>query len=81
MTSEISRVKTILSKHFSKVSSPDQLDKIAGEIAILGEDWEEIPHLDEKLGAGLSVQCEDICHLGELYHKGVALRVFRKKSP
>jgi hypothetical protein len=47
--------------------------------ALWAAEWEEIEDLDTALGASYSVQCEDICQVGEAVRKGRALRVFVRR--
>ena len=41
-------------------------------------EWQEV-NLTESLGAMVSVQCRDICALGEAYQSGCSIRAFIKK--
>ena len=41
--------------------------------------WQEV-NLSETLGAEISVQCRDICALGQAYDKGLHIRAFVAKE-
>ena len=42
--------------------------------------WQEVD-LSETLGAEISVQCRDICALGQAHDKGLCIRAFVAKEP
>jgi hypothetical protein len=58
----------------------DALDRAADRLNELGEDWEEIALSFDEMGPTYSMQCEDICVLGDWLSRGIPLRVFRKKG-
>jgi hypothetical protein len=44
------------------------------------EGWEEMEVKVEQLGPSVSIQCKDICTLGDTIHRGDEIRVFRRKK-
>ena len=55
----------------------NDIRKAASSLMETRGEWQEID-VSENLGATMSVQCKDICPLGEAYHKGHSFRVFVK---
>jgi hypothetical protein len=43
------------------------------------EGWEEIEVKVEQFGPSVSVQCKDICLVGDTIHRGDEIRVFKRK--
>ncbi len=80
MVGNSTRIGEILAKHFSGTIPETTLQRVAQEIAGLGDEWEESEHLEESIGAEMSVQCDDICLLAQMYHSGQPLRVFKKRK-
>ncbi|HLG18476.1 MAG TPA: hypothetical protein VI895_01505 [Bdellovibrionota bacterium] len=80
MPRDADKIRTVLTKHFGKLVPDATLDRVATEISGLEEEWEEIPDVEKVVGASISVQCEDICKVGELYKLGTPIRIFRKKG-
>lgn len=80
MVSDLEKMKLVLMKHL-KGSLPDKkIQDIATDLAKIDQGWVEVTDLDKVIGAAVSVQCGDICRIGDAYQKGVELRVFTKKK-
>ena len=67
-------ITSILKKTLPTTQEQD-IQKAAQAIVSATGKWQEVD-VQNKLGAGLSVQCKDICALGEAYSKGVSIRAF-----
>ncbi|MDP2654413.1 MAG: hypothetical protein Q8Q08_10335 [Candidatus Omnitrophota bacterium] len=74
-----SEIEDILKKTLPDLRGED-ISKAARTILAAAGEWQEVD-VDEKLGAGMSIQCKDICALGEAYSKGVRIRAFIARTP
>jgi|GEM_PF-5057557 hypothetical protein len=72
-------VAEILHKEFSGIVDEDKINKIAKQIVELEEEWEELKIVDKEMGWRFSVQCPDICYLGEKAKEGDVFKILRKK--
>jgi 2-oxoglutarate ferredoxin oxidoreductase subunit gamma len=71
----------VLHEHFGQVADPALLRRVAGEVAGLPDEWEELPETFwTELGSHLSVQCADICSLAAEAERGAELRIFRRRA-
>lgn len=66
-------VLKVLQRNFGNVVSEAKLAKAAKEIAELDKEWEELKIVEEDMGWKYSVQCPDICYLGEQAKKEMYL--------
>ena len=67
-------IKEALKKTLPKLSNED-IERAAKAIVESNGKWREVD-LTENLGAAISVQCADICCLGEAYSKGKQIKAF-----
>ncbi len=74
MVLTIEEIENVLKKNLLNISDGD-IKKTAQALIAASGKWQEV-NLTENLGAGLSVQCKDICCLGEAYSKGYQIRAF-----
>ncbi len=56
-----------------------EIQKATAALIVAGREWQEV-NLKEMFGASISIQCKDICVLGEAYDKGQKIRAFIKKE-
>jgi hypothetical protein len=58
-----------------------RLRAVADRLAVVwGGEWEEIDCLGDAIGTSFSVQCQDICRVGEAVAQGLPLRVFIRRA-
>ncbi|OGX25107.1 MAG: hypothetical protein A2787_03085 [Omnitrophica WOR_2 bacterium RIFCSPHIGHO2_01_FULL_48_9] len=67
----------ILKKVLPKTSEED-IRKAAEALTVAAGNWQEVD-LKETFGASYSIQCKDICALGEAFDKGQEIKAFIKK--
>lgn len=70
-------IRNALKKTLPKLTN-QEIDKAARSILEASGQWREVD-LKDKLGAGLSVQCRDICAIGDAFSKNMQIRVFIKE--
>ena len=70
-------IEAVLQKSLPNLSDVD-VRKAAKSITEATGEWKEID--TSNLGASLSVQCCDICALGEAHDKGLRIRAFVLKK-
>jgi hypothetical protein len=73
----IDEIQNALKKSLPGVPE-SQLQKAAQAISEATGQWQEVD-LKEELGANISVQCQDICTLGEAFAHGKKIRAFIEK--
>ena len=54
-----------------------ELSLATAALMAASKEWQEV-NLKENLGANVSIQCKDICALGEAHDRGVEIRAFIK---
>ena len=67
-------IKQVLRRTLPNHTETD-IDKAVKAITETTGKWQEVD-LKEKLGAGISIQCRDICAVGEAYSNGCRIRAF-----
>ncbi|OGX05684.1 MAG: hypothetical protein A2Z88_00350 [Omnitrophica WOR_2 bacterium GWA2_47_8] len=71
-------IANALKKALPKLSAED-IQKATAALMAAASNWQEVD-LTEKFGANMSVQCKDICALGEAHDKGKKIRAFIKNE-
>ncbi len=71
-------IKKALKEVLPKLSAEDIL-KVVAVLRVASCNWQEV-NVKETIGAQISVQCKDICALGEAFDKGLQIRAFVKKK-
>jgi hypothetical protein len=87
------KVFTLLKERFPKTVSEEEINQASEELMqlidetvhknqslIWEEGWEEMEVKVEQFGPSVSVQCKDICLVGDTIHRGDEIRVFRRKN-
>jgi hypothetical protein len=74
-------IRRILETHLGGRVPAADLDAVARAIADLDRGWEEWEGIEEELGLHLSVQCSDICNLGQWIAEGHRVRIWREVIP
>ncbi|MFA5059559.1 MAG: hypothetical protein WC676_02930 [Candidatus Omnitrophota bacterium] len=74
MVLTLTEIEDILKKNLPSASEKD-IQKTALSLIEATGKWKEVD-LVETLGAELSVQCRDICVLGNAHHNGKRIRAF-----
>ena len=74
----IDEIEGVLRKTLPYVPDKD-IHRSAQSIIEAAGKWQEVD-LSETLGAEISVQCRDICVLGQAYDKGLRIRAFIAKA-
>ena len=57
-----------------------EIERVAQAICKATGKWQEVD-LNDSLGAIMSVQCKDICAIGDAFSKGYCIRTFICKNP
>jgi len=70
----LDEIRTILKENLPKASDQEIL-RAADALSQAKGRWKEV-NVADTIGAQLSVQCRDICALGEAYQKGTKIRAF-----
>ena len=73
-----SEIAGTLKKALPKLSE-EEIKKATEALMTAAGEWQEVD-LKEMFGANFSVQCKDICALGEAYDKGQKIKAFIKKE-
>lgn len=58
---------------------PSEIEKLAGEILALQNDWEEVTIAPSDMGYSVSIGCPDICWLADQVDRGAVFKIYRKK--
>ena len=74
MVLTVEEIEDVLKKNLKDVSAAD-IRRASQAIVQASGKWREVD-LTDSLGALLSVQCKDICTLGEAFSKGCHIRAF-----
>ncbi len=74
----LNELEDTLRKTLPDVSNKD-IRRAAQAISEATGKWQEVD-LSETLGAEISVQCRDICALGQAHDKGLRIRAFIAKE-
>ena len=70
-----------LQAELGDVAPETRLSAVADRLAAAwSEEWEEIEGLEDAIGVSFSVQCQDICRVGEVVAQGLPLRVFVRRA-
>ena len=70
-------LQKVLANRLGKKLNTDELRDLIKEVHQLGKEWQEVEEVPSVVGASISVQCEDICVVGEALKKGEKVRLFR----
>ena len=72
-------IKKTLKETLPKLTESELDLASAALIAGSNKKWKEVD-LKESFGANLSIQCKDICALGEAHNKGKVIKAFIKEG-
>ena len=67
--------ETVIRETLGWLAKEDILRMVDALEAASQKKWHEVD-IKENLGAGMSVQCRDICEIGAAHHEGRAVKAF-----
>jgi len=73
------KILAVLHKRFPTAPAAD-LAAAANAIVGLDDEWEDVTGHEPEFGYHFSVQCSEICYLGEQVGRGRQFRVYRRRA-